>query len=781
MIEQVIADQGKLLVLSGKGLSCVDPSSGKVAWRADLHPKGIFARMAIADKVIVVHEAISGATSGPGFYVFSRSTGNLLWKLNSDQTQSAVAVEKGIAYTSLRFGKLAAVSLETRKVIWEMPYVPHASDGWGSMSRIDQLRVQGQTLLLSDGDHCQGWSLKSHSKFYEVPNKYGRDVLLQADGAFLVQCEYLASYDFQTGKLLWKEPKYKSGLGYASVLKDAYIFGQGADLVCVGARDGKERWRTKVPKIEDFGRENMNAWLGKEIVLQNAGIHAVSLEGKYLWTLPMVDNFGVISYSSKSMVVRDFESIRGYDVRVSNETPEQEAKRLCSQLSSLDNLDFSRLKALGSVATKPLIAALVTHAKGQREYKREDWVLKAQATLQEIAMPSDTESIISALDLMEANRSAYASMLEVLLRKGDPKPAVAYSAAKLGAIGDIRQINLYELSDTDMPGSDLPLIAELERKTADKEYSVIQAGAIKFGNPTAIRIIRSRRANVQAIEPIQQRIGDGPSQYPFKPLQSITIQGVVYRLGICRAMGNMTDLWIERQGPNRFFAFCNVNTYRHGKPFMSLPSEAEQTEEKQAKAIYDTFVKEGWKKAVAHFADYERDSDHDGLTDLMEARLGTDPMNPDSDGDGIPDGIDPWPNAPERALNDAEQVIARAVEHATTGSIRLDHSLFAAPKRMKPFQMRTKAYPMIWGEDSGAYKNASPGLFALEVPPTKPTDGSRGKDNVTKPWEDTYILWNASHSEAKVRLQVDFYGIEVTLRKFDGEWFVVREKETWIS
>jgi hypothetical protein len=38
------------------------------------------------------------------------------------------------------------------------------------------------------------------------------------------------------------------------------------------------------------------------------------------------------------------------------------------------------------------------------------------------------------------------------------------------------------------------------------------------------------------------------------------------------------------------------------------------------------------------------DSDHDGLSDQDEYRLGTDPNNPDTDGDGVPDGRDGWPN-----------------------------------------------------------------------------------------------------------------------------------------
>jgi hypothetical protein len=37
---------------------------------------------------------------------------------------------------------------------------------------------------------------------------------------------------------------------------------------------------------------------------------------------------------------------------------------------------------------------------------------------------------------------------------------------------------------------------------------------------------------------------------------------------------------------------------------------------------------------------YETDKDFDGLTDEEEKKLGTDPLNPDSDGDGLLDGTE---------------------------------------------------------------------------------------------------------------------------------------------
>ncbi|MFO7974225.1 MAG: hypothetical protein R6V12_06295 [Candidatus Hydrogenedentota bacterium] len=51
------------------------------------------------------------------------------------------------------------------------------------------------------------------------------------------------------------------------------------------------------------------------------------------------------------------------------------------------------------------------------------------------------------------------------------------------------------------------------------------------------------------------------------------------------------------------------------------------------------------------------DSDGDGLSDEVEAALGTDPLNFDTDGDGIPDGWEVWngldPNDPDDAYEDA--------------------------------------------------------------------------------------------------------------------------------
>jgi hypothetical protein len=55
----------------------------------------------------------------------------------------------------------------------------------------------------------------------------------------------------------------------------------------------------------------------------------------------------------------------------------------------------------------------------------------------------------------------------------------------------------------------------------------------------------------------------------------------------------------------------------------------------------------------------QKDSDGDGLTDLAEERLMTDPLSRDTDGDGLEDGVDPLPTVPFR--RDAAPDSARAL------------------------------------------------------------------------------------------------------------------------
>ena len=77
------------------------------------------------------------------------------------------------------------------------------------------------------------------------------------------------------------------------------------------------------------------------------------------------------------------------------------------------------------------------------------------------------------------------------------------------------------------------------------------------------------------------------------------------------------------------------------------------------------------------FADLERDRDDDGLTDLAEERLVTDPENKDTDGDGIPDGADPMPQVSwALQLSDSARALGAALNYLSGGkSMAIIHEI----------------------------------------------------------------------------------------------------------
>ena len=86
---------------------------------------------------------------------------------------------------------------------------------------------------------------------------------------------------------------------------------------------------------------------------------------------------------------------------------------------------------------------------------------------------------------------------------------------------------------------------------------------------------------------------------------------------------------------------------------------ASWTPELQTEALPDSYFSERIKAAGGALSRWGLvDTDLDGLSDVQEESLGSDPSNPDSDGDGLADGLDSCPNSQPGAVVDNTGCVA---------------------------------------------------------------------------------------------------------------------------
>lgn len=157
--------------------------------------------------------------------------------------------------------------------------------------------------------------------------------------------------------------------------------------------------------------------------------------------------------------------------------------------------------------------------------------------------------------------------------------------------------------------------------------------------------------------------------------------------------------------------------------------------------------------------DLERDSDRDGLTDLMEERILTDPNAADTDGDGLPDGADPLPQVAFRqSTGDTTAIIAAVFEEYYGSDIaenadRLDfgaRTIFLAgdPADFAGLKSRLRIIVMSDAEIDAASKKFGP----------------------TVPMHLSPVIIDQTGTRAWVQLNDVGNGVTYRLDKSDGIW-----------
>jgi hypothetical protein len=159
------------------------------------------------------------------------------------------------------------------------------------------------------------------------------------------------------------------------------------------------------------------------------------------------------------------------------------------------------------------------------------------------------------------------------------------------------------------------------------------------------------------------------------------------------------------------------------------------------------------------WSDLERDSDHDGLTDLMEERILTDPNSPDTDGDGLPDGVDPLPRVAFRQSAGEEAKIVAAVLAARYG--------FGVARNAGTHEL---GEPTIFlAGDPAEFAGVTSPLRMIVMSDAEIAAASK-KFGPTPATRMSPVIIDQSGTRAWVQLTDDGHGTTYLLAKRDGIW-----------
>jgi hypothetical protein len=167
----------------------------------------------------------------------------------------------------------------------------------------------------------------------------------------------------------------------------------------------------------------------------------------------------------------------------------------------------------------------------------------------------------------------------------------------------------------------------------------------------------------------------------------------------------------------------------------------------------------------ADLAAAARDTDADGLPDLVEARIGTASAMPDTDGDGVPDGADPNPDRPPRGPTTEDEQIVDAIVR--------QYFLFDDEDGRRELLVVGSSYVLDWsgrlgptlcGGEEGVRERGGRAVPVLSVGPAKP--GARPE--VARPVREDERLYHLSFH----RGPLNGISYEVVVRRLRGRWYV---------
>jgi outer membrane protein assembly factor BamB len=694
-------------------------------------------------------------------------------------------------YVIDEFSTLRAYSIASGRTLWsrQLPQgktrllsaqIAAASDAL--YLSIDEVGEFGLNLL--DGKILWNRPIKYAGRYR--PIAFGRDFITQIDG--------IQRINGRTGKIVWKAKEPTEDIAQAGNV----LIGCGRkDLMGLNAASGHVLWHmplrdpgasyggfgsVKPPAVSDGER----VWLYRNPVL------CVTRTGHETWAV-MEPFTGRPIYADRGhAITTNGDRILCYvagklpPLPSSNSERRALAERLASQYEFLDDAERNQLKELIPFSFKPLLARYIEWVKAydaKSEHKNDaghrsrfdlyGLVTYTPYLLSALCRKEDTPALVAAW--LELGNKGRRGVLERILQdKGDPTlyiPLLVRSLRRLPLKDRGESAALSAVSHSSHPEAVALLIKALRNPNEARAWRQAAFQHLAgTGGPEGLQAVREFRAMPGPRKPWYECIDLSKSGQRVVLDTKADSKGRTWVLFHSRILGNESDLFIVQKldsgwGRPLFTGVWTRSSFRSeaAKEFRGIP--------------LSSLVKTEWIRIFPDDPAIRADSDGDGLTDLVEARLGTDPNKADTDGDGIPDAADPCPNAAPRTLSDVEQIVAASVEARFFLEDEGVPTILSV-KDVKPFELYGYSRTVLWAIPE--YKSELNMLYGGGVN----IIGFHSRD-LEKPKSETF-QFSPDHKMVHTVISrysggLDGEGIEVTLKKFGNEWFVVDMKELYVS
>lgn len=773
--------------------------SMKKLWAASMPKEERAETMALAGNALLVGTAVFSASKSSSLLALNIKNGKTLWKLARSGDESPIAVSSNTIYTSLKPKTLSAIDLKTRRTLWTTPPWKTKDREFGT--GVDAVTASPTVVLFNSGDTTYAVSAKTGKPLWNQTQSYmfQGTLFIQSGVAWVEVNEGSVGRDALTGKLLWSHPS--NGLGeYGEIVNGKFVGSNRGTAQAIEPKTGKILWSHEVGPSDTSGGYQYGSLMGDLLFVLGINEGFISdLNGKKLWSgKPDEMPPHPIWHNSEFLICFDGERLLRY--KHGQEAPlptdsvarQELARKWVSEYDKLDGAGKKKLTLLGDDAFSALLDEFIKtcnkhDAMGEKgdSYPLYSRYHDLAQLLEPTVSPKRAPDLIKAYEALSPKSSAKPFILGLLAKHGDPKDVTPYFLKELEQEKtpdfEMYESATYVARSYILTSKDPRAVAYMLKTLLDpKGDEVVKlnaywhlAGSGGAKEVETVKGLQTKRALLpslgdRVLADLAERDSRENRRKPDPIPEKKSADGRIWALITSSVLGSRGDLYLVEKANGKWTnpIFLGVSTEgvsRWSKPAPPEPTVAGKT----AKQI----IASDWVELLVGNAAISLDSDKDGLTDIAEKRLGTDPKKADTDGDADLDGVDPFPNAPSRQLTDDEQVLSAVFEARYHGNVYDEAALFFAPKDMKPFEMAGRFGPTIWTTDSGT--------------------------RWTHPLEHCYeqgvafirmskIQWSSDKSTAIVEISTYYGGLngtgyQASVKKFGDQWVVTSMRMSYIS